>query len=90
MNKNELVGYVAEKSGITRTDASKAVDSVFDAITETLKKKDEVRLIGFGTFCVADRAATEGRNPRTGETIQIAARSLPKFKPGKGLKEAVA
>ncbi|MBF0332170.1 MAG: HU family DNA-binding protein [Alphaproteobacteria bacterium] len=89
MNKNDLVAMVASSTGLSKTDASKAVDGVFQAISDALKKGDEVRLVGFGTFAVAERAATEGRNPRTGETIKIPASKQPKFKAGKGLKESV-
>jgi len=89
MNKNELIGAVTDASGLTRTDASKAVDGVFDAVTGALKKGDEVRLVGFGTFSVAKRKASTGRNPRTGEAMQIKASAQPKFKAGKSLKEAV-
>ncbi|WBO24095.1 HU family DNA-binding protein [Sphingomonas abietis] len=89
MNKQELIGAVAESAGLTRSDASKAVESVFDSITGTLKKGDEVRLVGFGTFSVSKRKASTGRNPRTGEPMSIAASSQPKFKAGKGLKDAV-
>ncbi|MDJ0683373.1 MAG: HU family DNA-binding protein [Alphaproteobacteria bacterium] len=89
MNKNDLVAAVADSSGLSKADAAKAVDSVFDGITGALKSGDEVRLVGFGTFSVAQRAASEGRNPRTGETIQIPASKQPKFKAGKGLKDAV-
>jgi DNA-binding protein HU-beta len=89
MNKQELIGAVAESAGLTRADASKAVESVFDSITGTLKKGDEVRLVGFGTFSVSKRKASTGRNPRTGEPMSIAASSQPKFKAGKGLKDAV-
>ena len=74
---------------MSRVDANRAVDSVFDNISGSLKSGNEVRLVGFGTFSVADRKATTGRNPRTGETIQIAARRQAKFKAGKALKEAV-
>jgi DNA-binding protein HU-beta len=73
VNKNDLVNAVAANSGLTKADAAKAVDSVFDAIADALKGGDEVRLVGFGTFAVAERAASEGRNPRTGEKIAIAA-----------------
>ena len=90
MNKNDLVSQVADAAGLPKNEATKAVDAVFDIITATLQNKGEVRLVGFGTFCVTDRKATEGRNPRTGEKIQIAASRVPKFKPGKGLKDAVA
>ena len=89
MNKQELIGTVAETTGMTKNDASKAVEAVFDSITSQLKKGDEVRLVGFGTFLVSKRAASEGRNPRTGEKIQIPASMQPKFKAGKGLKDSV-
>ena len=89
MNKNELVAAVAENSGLSKADAAKAVDGVFDAITNSLKSGSSVRLVGFGTFSVSRRAATTGRNPRTGEQIQIAASNQPKFKAGKGLKSSV-
>ena len=89
MNKNELVAAVADKTDLSKADATKAVDAVFDSITDTLKKGGDVRLVGFGTFSVAARAATEGRNPRTGEAIKIPASKQPKFKAGKGLKDAV-
>ncbi len=74
---------------MSRADATKAVDAVFDSITSALRRSDDVRLVGFGTFSVANRKATTGRNPRTGEPIQIPASRQPKFKAGKGLKEAV-
>jgi len=89
VNKNDLVSAVSGSAGISKADASKAVDSVFDNITSSLRGGNEVRLIGFGTFSVANRKATTGRNPRTGETIQIPARRQAKFKAGKALKEAV-
>ena len=89
MNKNDLVAAVASSTGLSKADASKAVDGVFGAITDALNSGDEVRLVGFGTFSVAQRAASEGRNPRTGEKIQIPASKQPKFKAGKGLKDAV-
>ena len=89
MNKNDLVAEVAESAGLTKADATKAVDSVLDVITGSLKKGDEVRLVGFGTFSVASRAASEGRNPRTGEKINIPASKRPKFSAGKALKDAV-
>lgn len=89
MNKSDLVTAVATASGLTKADSEKAVDGVFDAITAALKSGDEVRLVGFGSFSVAQRAASEGRNPRTGEKIQIAASKQPKFSAGKGLKDAV-
>lgn len=90
VNKNDLISRVSETSGLSKADASKAVDAFLDAISNSLQSGQEVRLVGFGTFAVANRAATEGRNPRTGEKIQIPATKLPKFKPGKGLKDAVA
>ena len=89
MNKNELVDAVASSANLKKSEATKAVDAVFDSITGSLKKGDEVRLVGFGTFTVSKRNASEGRNPRTGEKIQIAASKQPKFKAGKGLKDAV-
>jgi len=89
MNKNDLIGTVAEISGLSRSDAVKAVEGVFDTITSALAKGDEVRLVGFGTFTVAKRKASTGRNPRTGEPMNIKASSQPKFKAGKGLKDAV-
>ena len=89
MNKNDLVAAVADNTGLSKADSSKAVDSVFDSIMKVLKSGGEVRLVGFGTFSVAARAASEGRNPRTGEKIQIPASNQPKFKAGKGLKDAV-
>ncbi|OAN56017.1 DNA-binding protein HU [Paramagnetospirillum marisnigri] len=89
MNKNDLVTAVAGASGLSKSDAAKAVDGVFQAITDALKGGSEVRLVGFGTFAVAERAASEGRNPRTGDKIKIPASKQPKFKAGKGLKDAV-
>lgn len=89
MNKNDLIASVASKSGLTKADAARAVDAFCDSVTDALKKKDDVRLVGFGTFAVSHRAATTGRNPRTGETINIKASNQPKFKPGKALKDAV-
>jgi DNA-binding protein HU-beta len=89
MNKNDLVSAVADSSGLTKADAGRAVDAVFDSIASTLKSGGDVRIVGFGTFSVAQRAATTGRNPRTGETIQIKASKQPKFKAGAPLKDAV-
>ena len=89
MNKNELIASVAEAASLSKADAAKAVDALFDAITGALTQGDEVRLVGFGTYNVAARAASEGRNPRTGEKIAIAASKQVKFKPGKSLKDAV-
>lgn len=90
MNKNELVDAVAASTGLSKSDGANAVDSMLNAISSALKDGDEVRLTGFGTFCVANRKASEGRNPRTGEVIQIPASKLPKFKAGKMLKHSVA
>ena len=89
MNRNELVEAVASKTELRKSEASKAVDAVFDSIASALKTGDEVRLVGFGTFSVAARAASEGRNPRTGEKIKIAASRQAKFKPGKGLRDSL-
>jgi len=89
VNKNDLVAAVADKSDLSKADASKAVEAVFDCISNELKSGGDVRLVGFGTFNVTKRAASTGRNPRTGESIQIPASNQPKFKAGKGLKDAV-
>jgi DNA-binding protein HU-beta len=89
VNKNELVDAVSTVASLKKADAAKAVDAVFEQIAEALKKGSEVRLVGFGTFHVTKRAPTEGRNPRTGEKIQIAASKVPKFKAGKQLKDAI-
>lgn len=89
MNKQELIEAVAASADLSKADATRAVDSVVDNITQTLKKGDQVTLVGFGTFSVKDRAARTGRNPQTGETIQIAASKVPGFKAGKALKDAV-
>ena len=89
MNKNEFVDRVADMAGMSKSDAARAVDAVFDAITEALKNGDDVRIVGFGAFSAAKREAREGRNPRTRETIMIPASIQPKFTAGKGLKEAL-
>ncbi len=89
MNKNDLVASVAEHTGLSKLDSTKAVDAVFESISVALKAGDEVRLVGFGTFSVSKRAASEGRNPRTGAKIAIPASNQPKFKAGKGLRDAV-
>jgi DNA-binding protein HU-beta len=83
------VAKVATTAGLSKADSAKAVDSVFDTITGSLKGGEEVRLVGFGTFTVSNRRATEGRNPRTGEKIAIPASRQPKFKAGKALKDAL-
>ena len=89
MKKVELVEAVAEKAGLTKAEATKAVDATFAVITEALSKGNKVPLLGFGTFDISKRAAREGRNPRTGETVQIAARNAVVFKAGSALKESV-
>ena len=89
MNKAELVEYVAKNVELTKADAQRAVESVFDGISATLKKGNDARFVGFGTFSIAKRAATTGRNPRTGEPIKIKASKNVKFKAGKELKESV-
>ena len=89
MNKNELVSVVADKAGLTKGQAGDAVDAMLDAITGVLKSGDEVRLLGFGNFVVADRKATTARNPQTGAIVNVPASKAPKFKPGKALKDAV-
>lgn len=89
MNKNELIAAVAAKTDMTKEAAGNAVDACLSCISDTMAGGDDVRLLGFGNFVVADRKATTARNPRTGETIQVPASKAPKFKPGKALKEAV-
>ena len=89
MNKDDLISKVASTVGLSKTEAAKSVDAVFSNITSSLKGGNDVRLVGFGTFVVANRAATTGRNPRTGESIQIPAKKVPKFRAGKALKETV-
>ena len=89
MNKNDLVAAVASRTGLSKADSAKAVDGVVASITSSLSGGTEVRLVGFGTFSVSHRKATTGRNPRTGEQIQISATNVPKFKSGKALKAAV-
>ncbi len=89
MNKTELVAKVAEATELSKKDAQKAVEAVFDAITEALKAGDKVQLVGFGNFEIRERSARKGRNPQTGEEIQIAASKVPAFKPGKALRDSV-
>ncbi len=89
MNKSELIDAVADKSGLTKADSERAVKALVDTVTGALKKGDQVTMIGFGTFLVRERKARQGRNPRTGETIQIKAANNPAFKAGKALKDAV-
>ena len=89
MNKTELVKAVSTQAELTQKDAAKVVDALLETITNTLAKEEKIQLIGFGTFEVRERSARKGRNPQTGEEIDIAASKVPAFKPGKELKEAV-
>ena len=89
MKKVELVEAIAEKAGLTKADAGRALDATFAAITEALVKGDKISLVGFGTFEVSKRAAREGRNPQSGEVMKIAASKAPKFKAGKALKDMI-
>lgn len=90
MTKQELIDIVSEKSGLTKKETGSVIDIVLDSITETMKRGEKVALVGFGTFEPKTRAARQGRNPATGETIQIAARTVPSFKAGRALKDALA
>lgn len=89
MNKTELVAAVAEQAGLSKKDAEAAVKAFTDTVSDALKSGDKVQLVGFGTFEVSERAAREGRNPKTGESMNIAACKTPKFKAGKALKDMV-
>ncbi|VAW67378.1 DNA-binding protein HU-beta [hydrothermal vent metagenome] len=89
MNKSELIDAIAENSGLSKADSSRALDAVIASVTGALKDNDQVTIVGFGTFLVRQRAARTGRNPQTGAEIQIAAANVPAFKPGKALKDAV-
>jgi|SRR5690606_34609907 len=89
VNKTELISAVAQKSGLTKKDTEKVVNSFIDVVQEALAKGDTVAILGFGTFLAKERPAREGRNPRTGEPIQIPAAKVPVFRPGKGLRDAV-
>ncbi len=89
MNKNELISHVAEEAGLTKVDATKALEAVLSGVQSCLKNGEKLTLVGFGTFDINRRKATTGRNPRTGEEIQIAAANVVKFKAGKQLKESV-
>jgi DNA-binding protein HU-beta len=89
MNKSELIDAVASAADLSKADASRAVDGVIGAVTQALQSGDQVTVVGFGTFLVRQREARAGRNPRTGETIQIKASKVPAFKAGKALKDAV-
>ena len=89
MNKQDLIGQVADRAGLNRSDAARAVETMLEVVTSALKRGDEVRLVGFGNFSVTRRKASTGRNPRTGEPMQIKESTQPKFKAGKGLKDSV-
>ena len=89
MNKTELIEHIAAKSDISKAAATRALASIIEAVKKTLKKGDTVTLVGFGTFSVSKRAARVGRNPRTGVALKIKAAKVPRFKPGKGLKDAL-
>lgn len=89
MNKNELIEHIAKTADISKAAAARSLEATIGAVKGTLKKSGSVTLVGFGTFLVGKRAARTGRNPRTGEAIKIKAAKVPKFKPGKGLKDAV-
>lgn len=89
MNKSDLVSAIAEASGLTKADSKKALNATTEAIKSALAKGESIQLIGFGTFSISERSARTGRNPQTGKEIQIAAKKVTKFKPGKALDEAV-
>ena len=89
MNKTELVASIVDKAGISKKDAEKALSAFLDTVAEELKKGEKIQLVGFGTFEVSERPEREGRNPRTGETMKIAASKAPKFKAGKALKDMI-
>lgn len=89
MNKSELIDHIAESADLSKADAGRALDAIVGAVKTTLKKNGTVTLVGFGTFSVGKRAARTGRNPQTGAAIKIKAAKVPKFKPGKGLKDAI-
>jgi DNA-binding protein HU-beta len=89
MNKAELIDHIATSADISKASASRALEATLGAITETLKAGDSVSLVGFGSFAVTQRAARMGRNPKTGEEVRIEAAKIPKFRPGKGLKDAI-
>jgi DNA-binding protein HU-beta len=89
MNKGDLINKIAESANLSKAQATDALNAVLDGVTDSLKSGDKVTLIGFGTFSVSHREARSGRNPQTGETIQIAAKNVVKFKPGKEITEAV-
>jgi len=89
VNKTDLIDHIAESADLSKAAATRAIEAMISAVTKTLKKDGTVTLLGFGTFSVGKRAARTGRNPRTGDEIKIKAAKVPKFKPGKALKDAV-
>ncbi|MCS6810457.1 MAG: HU family DNA-binding protein [Tepidimonas sp.] len=89
MNKAQLIDHMAERAQLTRQEASRALEALLEGVTQTLVRGGEVTLVGFGTFVVDERAPRKGRNPKTGEEVPIPAAKIPKFRPGKGLREAV-
>ncbi|MDW8336784.1 MAG: HU family DNA-binding protein [Tepidimonas sp.] len=89
MNKAQLIDHMAERAQLTRQEASRALEALLEGVTQTLVRGGEVTLVGFGTFAVDERAPRKGRNPKTGEEVPIPAAKIPKFRPGKGLREAV-
>ena len=89
MNKTDLIDYIADSADLSKAASARAIEAMITAVTASLKKDDSVTLVGFGTFSVSKRAARSGRDPRTGEAIQIEAAVVPKFKPGKALKDAL-
>ncbi len=89
MNKAELVDFIAQRANLTRTEAARSLEAVIEAVTTTLQRDDEVSLVGFGTFAASQRAGRTGRNPRTGSAIDIPSAKVPKFRPGKALRDAL-
>tara|TARA_Y100000590_G_scaffold382642_1_gene452748 strand:+ start:1863 stop:2138 length:276 start_codon:yes stop_codon:yes gene_type:complete len=89
VNKNDLIAAVASSAGLSKSDATRSLESLLDTITNALKRGEKVSIVGFGNFSISERKATTGRNPRTGESIQIPASKRPKFSVGKALKDAV-
>ena len=89
MNKTELIDFIADEADLSKASAGRALDALIDGVIQTLKKGDTVTVVGFGTFAVGERAARSGRNPQTGATINIKAAKVPKFRPGKALKDAL-
>tara|TARA_R110002049_G_scaffold20029_1_gene74245 strand:- start:341 stop:613 length:273 start_codon:yes stop_codon:yes gene_type:complete len=89
VNKTELIDFIADEADLSKASAGRALDALIDGVTQALKKGDTVTVVGFGTFAVGERAARSGRNPQTGATIDIKAAKVPKFRPGKALKDAL-